>query len=50
MKKVLSFITIITAFICLLAFHSSASIVSEAKPIYLDKEVSCTFDFYNELE
>ena len=48
MKKLLSFTTIITAFICLLAFHSSASIVSEAKPIYLDNEVSFIFDGYSD--
>lgn len=39
MKKTLTLLAVITTFICLFAFHSSASIVSEAKPIKLDETV-----------
>lgn len=44
MKKSLSLLTMIAAFVCLFAFRSSASIVSEAKPIVLNSPVNYSFD------
>lgn len=44
MKKTLTLLAVITTFICLFAFHSSASIVSEAKPINLDETVVHSFN------
>lgn len=44
MKKTFALLTMVAAFVCLFAFQSSASIVSEAKPITLDNPVNCTFN------
>lgn len=47
MKKTLVLLTMIVSLICLLAFQSSASIVSEAKPISLNEETSFDFKYEN---
>ena len=48
MKKISAFLLLVITTICLFAFSSSASIVSEAGPIYLDEAVTVNFYCYED--